>query len=104
MYATMFQRCSAVSCGENDGIAVPVTPTEILRNIIAGVTSATADALPIAGGFGEMAAAAGPSPMPRGPWQEAQFAAKSFSPAPTSSGWVGSSSAASLPSDDAKRL
>ncbi len=30
------------ACGENDGIAVPVTPTEILRNIMAGVTSATA--------------------------------------------------------------
>src|SRR6478736_8180475 len=104
MKATMFQRCSAVSCGENDGIAVPVTPTEILRNIMAGVTSATADALPIAGGFGEIVAAAGPSPIPRGPWQDAQLAANNRSPAAASSGRAGSSSAASLPSDDANRL
>ena len=35
----MFQRCSAVSVGANAGIAVPVTPTDIFRNIIAGATS-----------------------------------------------------------------
>ena len=34
----MFQRCSAVSVGANAGIAVPVTPTDIFRNIIAGAT------------------------------------------------------------------
>jgi hypothetical protein len=71
---------------------------------MAGVTSATADALPIAGGLGEMFAAAGPSPIPRGPWQDAQLAANNRSPAAASSGRAGSSRAASLPSDDANRL
>ena len=64
----MFQRCSAVSCGENAGIAVPVTPTEILRNIIAGVTSAivarVADRRRLRV---ERSPPAGPSPMPRAP-------------------------------------
>ena len=52
--------------GANAGIAVPVTPTEIFRNIIAGATPPISLALPIAGGFGLSAAPAGPSPMPRG--------------------------------------
>ena len=64
--STTFQRCAAVSDDANAGIAVPVTPTEILRKIIAGATDAMAAAVPITGGFGVSDTPAGPSPNPRG--------------------------------------
>ncbi len=99
----MFHRSSLVSVDANAGMAVPVTPTDILRNIIAGVTSAIAAALPIAGGLGVMPRAAGPSPIPVAPWHEAQVLENSCSPAATLNGFVGSWSAASLPSAAVKR-
>jgi hypothetical protein len=64
----MFHRSSADSFDPNAGIAVPVTPTEILRKIIAGVTSRITESLASAGGLGLSATADGPSPNPRGPW------------------------------------
>jgi len=63
----MFQRCSSLSVPANAGIEVPLTPTEIFLNIIAGATSAISAALPIAGGRGFSVRPAGPSPSPRGP-------------------------------------
>ena len=70
----MFHRCSALKLAANAGMAVPVTPTDIFRNIIAGLTDAMTDALPIAGGRGLSATPFGPSPIPRGPWQDAHVA------------------------------
>jgi len=66
-YVTTFQRCSAVSEAANAGIAVPVTPTEIFRNVMAGVTAAIVAGLPMTAGFGVNAAPAAPSPMPATP-------------------------------------
>ena len=63
----MFQCWSAVSCVANAGIAVPLTPTEILRNIIDGVTALIITSVPIAGGCGFSAFPAGPSPRPSSP-------------------------------------
>jgi hypothetical protein len=64
---TMFHRCSGVSNVSNGGMPVPVTPTEIFRNAVAGVLSAIASELPTAAGFGSSAAPAGPSPIPSAP-------------------------------------
>src|SRR5215207_7398122 len=100
----MFHRCSSVRAGAYAGIAVPATPTEIFRNINDGVTEPITAALPIAGGGGVSFAPAGPSPIARGPWHEAQFAAYSLAPSETSSGLPGRASAASLPKAAAKRV
>jgi hypothetical protein len=63
----MFQRCAGVRTDANGCIAVPLTPTEIFRNIIPGLAADMKAASPMAGGFGLRPAAAGPSPIPRGP-------------------------------------
>ena len=98
----MFQRWSAVSVDANAGIAVPVTPTEIFRYIIAGVTAAITAAVPIAGGCGLSA-----QPRVRRPVRARRGSSRSSprraAPSATSSGFFGSSSAASLPSAAANR-
>jgi len=48
-------------------MAVPETPTEIFRKVIAGVIVDIALAVPIAGGGGLSVDASVPSPLPIGP-------------------------------------
>ena len=58
-YARRSSAARRVSVDANAGIAVPVTPTDIFRNIIAGATAPIVAALPIAGGFGVSVASGG---------------------------------------------
>ena len=70
-YVTTAHRCAGVRSA-NPVIAVPCTPTVMIRYISEGVTSAIKARSPSAGGGGVIPTAAKPRPSPASPWQEAQ--------------------------------
>src|SRR5437763_8857572 len=98
----MFQR----SCGDrfaNDAIGVSRTPTDTTLYARDGVNVGVALASPVAGTGTPNAFAAGPSPRPRSPWHDAQFAVNSAWPLIVSRGAVGRSRAPAAPSAPLKR-
>src|SRR5437660_10738042 len=58
-------------------------PLLIFQNSSPSVSAATFDDVQSAGLGGGSAAAAGPLPLPSGPWQEAQLVSASFLPSPS---------------------
>ena len=69
----MLHRSSALSSSAQPCICVPAIPTDTIRYISDGGTSRMTSALPNAGGGGFSPLPAGPSPMPRNPWHDAQY-------------------------------